>query len=517
MVGIAFGVDPRGQTLGTVLVAERLQHYDLQRISTNARTGKPEILLRGERIAPTVRLVDRLRQVAAKWSHAPINFGLILSGQKLIDNVDYRNALRATVPDAIGGEMEGAGFSVPARTIEWGLVKAIADWADGHKRQRKALRQSRAATAAARFVLAGIKSGALASIESAQSLRISNKQGLSRISLPDLLTPGVSSDEFIREYEAVVGRKEARDLLRIRDRAIRAVAGGRFKAQVALGEEIQAFRPDDPYLVGIGHYFAGEGLRLLADLAEEAADKEMLLGRAVTAYGAAEALLPHDPRPLRGLGRINEIQLNLRLAQQQFEQAEGLSIVALNTASPGQHSAMAHERLRTARHLLHSLIDLRRASTTSVWHKERKKRELEGLVAKCENLHHELLPYFSGSPAWQSIEAFMGYVFIAEAWGALGCAGPFRRALLRAIGYRAATMRRGAAPSEVERMNLFWIASVANDGRQLLTAALRKEFVALQTSLLTHSDASVRGTLKRLVSANMALRDEEVKTRWGDK
>jgi nucleoside phosphorylase len=80
----------------------------------------------------------------------------VLSGDKLIDNVDYRDAIiRATGGEAIGGEMEGRGIysSAHNRKVDWIVIKAVSDWADGKKRTNgKRRRQEIAATNAASFV-----------------------------------------------------------------------------------------------------------------------------------------------------------------------------------------------------------------------------------------------------------------------------------------------------------------------------------------------------------------------------
>jgi hypothetical protein len=58
-------------------------------------------------------------------------------------------------PEAIGGEMEGAGLYVACqdKKVDWILVKGICDWADGEKGQDKESRQKTAASNAAAFVV----------------------------------------------------------------------------------------------------------------------------------------------------------------------------------------------------------------------------------------------------------------------------------------------------------------------------------------------------------------------------
>jgi nucleoside phosphorylase len=98
------------------------------------------------------RLLDRFRSGDNDWQYAPTHFGLVLSGEKLVDDLTFREWLLKIEPEAIGGEMEGAGLYAAARNakVDWILVKAICDWADGTKNDDA---QQLAARNAAQFVL----------------------------------------------------------------------------------------------------------------------------------------------------------------------------------------------------------------------------------------------------------------------------------------------------------------------------------------------------------------------------
>jgi hypothetical protein len=89
------------------------------------------------------------------WVGAEVRFGVMLTGEKLVDNVDFRDQLYDLEPEAIGGEMEGTGLYVACqdKKVDWILVKAICDWADGQKAKDKDARQQTAALNAATFVL----------------------------------------------------------------------------------------------------------------------------------------------------------------------------------------------------------------------------------------------------------------------------------------------------------------------------------------------------------------------------
>ncbi|MCI0354486.1 MAG: hypothetical protein L0099_05515, partial [Acidobacteria bacterium] len=151
MVGIAFGINEQKQAIGDILVSRQLWLYDLQRV------GKEQIIPRGDKPHASTRLINRCQDADVSWDeiNGQVRFGLVLTGEKLVDNLDYREQLRQFEPEAIGGEMEGAGLYVACQDsrVDWILVKAICDWADGHKAQDKDQRQYEAARNAARFVL----------------------------------------------------------------------------------------------------------------------------------------------------------------------------------------------------------------------------------------------------------------------------------------------------------------------------------------------------------------------------
>ena len=84
---------------------------------------------------------------------------MILSGEKLIDNIDYRDQLLKLDNEAVGGEMEGAGLYVSSHDhkVDWIVIKAICDWADGNKKKNKTRRQKKAAKNAAEFLVESLK------------------------------------------------------------------------------------------------------------------------------------------------------------------------------------------------------------------------------------------------------------------------------------------------------------------------------------------------------------------------
>lgn len=153
-VGIAFGVDEKEQALGDILISQRLCPYDLR------RQGKT-IFLRDDRPHADPDLFNWCMATKLIWNGTTVRDGIILSGDSLVDDVDYRDQLRKLQPEAIGGEMEGAGLYVAChnKRKSWILIKAICDWADGNlNNPNKIKNQREAARNAVSFLLSVLKS-----------------------------------------------------------------------------------------------------------------------------------------------------------------------------------------------------------------------------------------------------------------------------------------------------------------------------------------------------------------------
>lgn len=127
LCGVACGLRPDQQQLGDILVARQLLYYEPM--------NNNDPVLHGDRTTASERLLDRFRSIDLDWSGPPAHFGLVLSGEKWIDDPAFRQWLLTIEPEAIGGEMEGAGLYAAARDsrVDWILVKAIGHWADGNK------------------------------------------------------------------------------------------------------------------------------------------------------------------------------------------------------------------------------------------------------------------------------------------------------------------------------------------------------------------------------------------------
>ena len=135
MVGIAFGRNPAKQQLGDVLVSSLLHCYELQRRNSLLvvhRGASPEC---GEFLRELFENEHGWTFPLPRNATARVLIGPLLSGEKLIDDPEFKNSLFDAYPDSIGGEMEAAGVYAAASTqgLEWIVVKGICDWADGSK------------------------------------------------------------------------------------------------------------------------------------------------------------------------------------------------------------------------------------------------------------------------------------------------------------------------------------------------------------------------------------------------
>ena len=164
MVGVAFGMRPDKQQIGQVLVAKRIMSYESQRVGSSP-DGLEEVIPRGVRTDTTVKLLQHLQaaDVTREKADPKVSFGLLVSGEKLVDNVKLREKIRSFEPEAIGGEMEGAGLYAACQSakVDWILVKSICDWADGNKGADKDMRQALAANNAASFTVQALQIGQL--------------------------------------------------------------------------------------------------------------------------------------------------------------------------------------------------------------------------------------------------------------------------------------------------------------------------------------------------------------------
>jgi hypothetical protein len=132
MPGIAFGRSSKKQSLCDVLIGEEIWDYEPERVG---RVSIP----RGSQTRATPILLNRAVNLR-DWKFqlksgkvATYHRGLLLSGEKLVDDKTFKATLFRKFPDAIGGEMESSGIAAAceSKRVEWLVAKAICDWGEG--------------------------------------------------------------------------------------------------------------------------------------------------------------------------------------------------------------------------------------------------------------------------------------------------------------------------------------------------------------------------------------------------
>jgi nucleoside phosphorylase len=129
-VGICFGLKQESQKLGDVAVSESVFEYERQRV-TGGRSKKVKLEPRGDKIPADVQLVTKARMLKVSGLTYGVHVGPFSSGDKLIDSFIFREQLKSFNPQAVAGEMEGAGVAAACQRnhVPFVVVKGICDWA----------------------------------------------------------------------------------------------------------------------------------------------------------------------------------------------------------------------------------------------------------------------------------------------------------------------------------------------------------------------------------------------------
>lgn len=181
MIGIAYGANEQRQSIGDILISKYVQPYESIRISTSEEGCVYEEDRNGGK-SPGRIIINSFTNFDFPDKKYKIWKGTILSGEKLIDNKEYKRKLMERFEicnqnrnnEIIGGEMEGVGL---ASTLthngneNWIIVKAICDWADGNKKENKEKRQQLAAENAVDFCKKIFKTDILTHISGVKKYR----------------------------------------------------------------------------------------------------------------------------------------------------------------------------------------------------------------------------------------------------------------------------------------------------------------------------------------------------------
>jgi len=211
-LGVTFGIDQSRQHIGDVLVSTAVYDYELKKV----KGGKD--IPRGKTPEASHALVQHFTDVVQKkrsdgtdgWPR--VEFGVLLSGNSLIDDLEYRNNLvELAGTEIIGGEMEAYGIHeyAAAKKVDWIIVKGICDWADGNKQNSHKERDQQLAAKKAAMVVHETLSKKLYDIESSASSSSMLGGEELRVSRPE---PFPDPDALIFKQLDEVGQKMQNNL-----------------------------------------------------------------------------------------------------------------------------------------------------------------------------------------------------------------------------------------------------------------------------------------------------------------
>lgn len=158
LVGIAFGKDDEkhnlNQYIGDVLVSKMVADYESGKIKSGNLQSDGFISESGRHLISVFQHYSKSWEYFIKNRKAEVIMGLLLSGDKVVDDETFKVSLFEKFPRAIGGEMEGRGFYSACRRKgieEWIIVKAICDWGT-NKQIDKEYNQIQAAESAVNYL-----------------------------------------------------------------------------------------------------------------------------------------------------------------------------------------------------------------------------------------------------------------------------------------------------------------------------------------------------------------------------
>lgn len=145
LVGIAFGIEfsdniNKKQKIGDVLISKSVTDYECGKIKDETMQSDGFIAESGRELFSVFKNYSRSWKYEVNGELVHCELGLILSGDKVIDDKKFKESLIQRYPRAIGGEMEGRGAYSACRNrgiSEWIIIKSICDWADGTKNENK--------------------------------------------------------------------------------------------------------------------------------------------------------------------------------------------------------------------------------------------------------------------------------------------------------------------------------------------------------------------------------------------
>lgn len=157
LIGIAFGKDnddmpdPR-QHIGDVLISKMVADYESEKIKNGIQQSDGFVSESGRHLTSVFQHYSKSWNYTVDERKAEVIMGLLLSGDKVVDDKELKSKLFSNFPRAIGGEMEGRGAYSACRRKgidEWIIIKAICDWGvykEGNKSENQIIASESAAS-----------------------------------------------------------------------------------------------------------------------------------------------------------------------------------------------------------------------------------------------------------------------------------------------------------------------------------------------------------------------------------
>lgn len=135
--GICYGLKRKsakvkdGNSVGDIVIANQLQMYETAKVSEV--NGEIQYIPRGDKVAVSTELLDAFRTASHLYTnknHCLVSFGLLLTGNLLVNSQQVVDDLKKRFPEALNGDMEAGGIYSACHDngIKWIAVKAISDW-----------------------------------------------------------------------------------------------------------------------------------------------------------------------------------------------------------------------------------------------------------------------------------------------------------------------------------------------------------------------------------------------------
>ena len=158
-IGICYGMKEGKTKLGHVIVAKSIIDMSSKRASDHGVIARPKEWESGSTLYGIFNRSSGFELASGEGEFVEVHTGVLTSENTLVASQDYKKKILDQIPQALGGEMEGAGILQAAKGGEYEgiVIKGIADWGDKEKEPYRKW-QKFVAGAAAKYVLYRLES-----------------------------------------------------------------------------------------------------------------------------------------------------------------------------------------------------------------------------------------------------------------------------------------------------------------------------------------------------------------------